>query len=105
MREQSSGGGIMSKKIRASLLAMSLALCSCGGGGGNEDSQAFLGGVYDGTLSKVTDTCNQVISSVQGPWTVNQNGTEVELQEQGANGHYAGRTTSDFSFEVSGSDN
>ncbi|MDC0358161.1 hypothetical protein OAO01_05035 [Oligoflexia bacterium] len=93
----------MRKLLISCLAAIALlSSSSCGGGGGGDDAAGvtFLGGIYKGILTRISDTCEVGDPpTIAINWTVNQTNSTVALASQGGLSA-TGSTIGNDSFQV-----
>jgi hypothetical protein len=95
---------------RCVLLALWVALVSATGchhaANSAKEKETFpFSGVYQGTLSLITNTCNMAMPENRNvKYLVSQDSVHIDFQEKegGLNGNYFGQPTSDASFMVEG---
>jgi hypothetical protein len=80
-------------------------LAGCGGGGGeqsNDRADVFLGGIYEGTLPRIKNTCPLASPEISAfNLTVNQDSDKIVVQVASTGATYVGGPTSEKSFLVS----
>ncbi|GAA6142573.1 hypothetical protein [Hydrogenophaga sp. 5NK40-0174] len=73
------------KAIVLSAAVVALAACGDGGDDGDSGKTHSFAGKYNLSMSKTTDTCGITQSALVGQQTVEQNGEEITVREDGLN--------------------